>query len=164
VGVGTWTQLADARHFDGMGGNLGVLSAPLAIVDSDIWFAANIDAQVESPYKLAIELGHDPDYVYSEMFDGGPGMQSAEVVYFDSANYHFIDPVTLATGLHTGEVTFHFAPRTPPSTITLDAGWPGEDYTSSGAEANYTGGNPLMIEVGGLAVDVAYVFVVTTSP
>lgn len=160
-GTGVWTQAAHSVHFDGNG--VGGLGAPMAAGNIRIAIGVDIEAVVGTmvQHQLATAALSDPAQPhYFVELDDDAGYDAADVSYFNGTTYNIGATQLLASNVHTGSV-FLQATEVLDTSVTLDAGWPGEPYHAAQLDNLYQGGDRITFIVNNAVIDVRWICIIT---
>ena len=155
-GDGTWTQEADAVHFDG--NTDGECHGPLAVTNVQVTWTIEILTVLGTgvQHQLAVSEQMPPvaaPYYFGELNESG-GSSDAGISYFDGTSYTEEAVQPLATGMmHPGAVIMTMT-EIAGQQVQFDGGWPGEPYTQTFSTALYTGGTRLMLSDNNLEADL----------
>jgi hypothetical protein len=154
-GTGTWSQAADALHFDG--NSDGQLVLPIVLGNAQL--AMGIDVLAVGPGMVQHELALSArpasapfDFV---ILNEGPGYSNAGVSRFDGTNYAQVAGGALAVPFHVGAV-FLQATEIVGVEVRFDGGWAGE-YSATDTTAMYQGGSLIQLDENNLTIDVRYI-------
>ena len=165
-GGGTWTQQADALHFDGDDyGELKLDVPPL--VDARVAMGIDIlavrgGASAQHQLALALEDRVEMPHAFVELNEYDD-VSVASITRFTGSSYTSILAMPLATRIHTGPVllqatAFGGAQRQH----DLDTGWPGETYMLRAPTPDYDGTTQVHFNVNNLEIAIRYVIVIAT--
>lgn len=159
-GVGTFTQRADAFHFEG---NTGELHMPYVAGDVRIAVGLDVLAIGGTPQKqlyLGLHGATVDPHDFVEFNEIGTTRQAA-ITRYDGSGYGPLQAQPLPAPIHTGPL-FLQTTQLIGSGITMDGGWPGETYHLEAPTANYTGGELLWFGNNGITMDVRWIIVIAT--
>jgi hypothetical protein len=159
--TGTWTGEADALHSSTTGGDFGF---NLTESETEVFVGFTIVSLAAKPWQITIApTPTSAPFTYTSFYESA-AIGDADISTFNGATYANNAQKPLASGIHTGDMTWHSTFDGFNHIATLDAGWPGEPYTVSATVSGVTGTNTIGVYFSQLEVDVQYLAVIVTSP
>lgn len=163
VNQGTFTQLADALHFDGVGyGELihGVVAGDVQI-DIGLDVSSTVGAGTQHQITLGATGGPAVDFgELNEQLGGMGSFSNAALTRYDGTTFLVQDGRKLPSNIHPGRLTMHLV-LVPGGPATFDTGWPGEPYHLEVPATVYTGATEVAIRINNTILDLRYVVVIT---
>jgi hypothetical protein len=158
---GNWTQLADAFAYDG-GGYGGVFGDFSPIANAVLTMGFTVTGQTNGPdVQHQIEIyPHDNSGTFTELGFNGTGaanVPDAAIGYFDGVTYPNYLSTPTTSGMHAGSMTITGTYLVGTS-VTLDAGWPGEPYhVDLSPFGNYQGASHLELDTNNVNFAIDWV-------
>lgn len=160
---GSWTQLADALRFDGVGH--GALTYALPMGDVQIELVADlrevVGANLQHQFAFNSTRGTLPDD-FVELNEILPALSNAAISRYDGVTYTTRKQSPLSSQIHAGQVTLRATQLLVGST-TFEAAWPAEAYRLVEPASVYAGGTQVELDINNLDLELRYLSIVTGS-
>jgi len=155
--LGTWTQLADALHYDGKDAGTLRYDVPLGNVVLSIGFLVQGPVGPAQHQIAIFTHGSDPAFHFDELNDAGAPPGFASATYYDGlGNFSSAATAPLPAGVRAGAGTL-FETAIVGTSLGLHGGWVGEPIDITGPAPNYVGGTYAQVDAKNVAMDINWI-------